>query len=303
MRRKPNLFIVGAPKCGTTAMYEYLKVHPQIYMSPVKEPYFFGKDIIFYTLKRPTIDEYLSLFDLANDEMYLGEASITYLYSKEAAREIYEFNPDARIIIMLRNPVEMLYSLHSQLLFTEVEDIKDFEEALNAEPLRKQMKRIPRKCTIVNFLFYREWVKYPEQIRRYLNLFGEKQVHIILYNDFRKNVRETYRKTLEFLGCDTSFGPEKFDVINPNKVIRGRWILHLLNRSLSVRLARIIFPSKTLRQKIAYAINSVLIRHVTRPPLPPKLQRELEEEFLPMIEELEKLLGRDLSAWKPQPRK
>ena len=112
---KPNLFIVGAPKCGTTFLYHYLKQHPEIYFPDFKEPHFFGSDLIrkngAYDL---SLNNYKSLFN--SDKKIIGEASTFYIFSKNAAKEIYDFNPDAKIIIMLRNLVDLAYSLHSQLL-------------------------------------------------------------------------------------------------------------------------------------------------------------------------------------------
>src|SRR5882672_1680365 len=113
--RKPDCFIVGAPRCGTTAMYTYLGQHPEIFMSARKEPHFFGTDLSSPALVRDE-QQYLSLFAKAQNEKRAGEASVFYLYSQRAAREIHAFCPSARIIIMLRNPVEMMYSLHSRHL-------------------------------------------------------------------------------------------------------------------------------------------------------------------------------------------
>ena len=128
---RPNFFIVGAPKCGTTALHAYLDAHPEIFMSHYKEPRFFGSDL--RQRRRPTKSQYFSCFARARNEKRVGEASVLYLYSKCAAAEIKEFCPEARIIIMLRDPVEMLHSKHSQSIFSGNEVINDFEEALEAE--------------------------------------------------------------------------------------------------------------------------------------------------------------------------
>ena len=127
--RKPNLFIVGAPKSGTTALYEYLKVHPEIFMSAYKEPHYFGSD-----LRGPRMEQfrgndrkYLSLFAAATNEKWVGEASIWYLYSQRAAQEIKAYDPNAAIIIMLRNPLEMGYSMFYQSSYTGNEILPTFE--------------------------------------------------------------------------------------------------------------------------------------------------------------------------------
>jgi len=148
--RTPDFFIVGAPKCGTTAMSDYLRQHPEIYMPQRKEPHFFGSDLDApYPYFIRDKEQYFSLFAEAKDEKRVGEASVWYLYSKRAAFEIKEFCPTASIIIMLRNPVDMIYSLHSQRLFTGNEDIPDFEEALEAEEDRKRGLRIPSRTYLV----------------------------------------------------------------------------------------------------------------------------------------------------------
>src|SRR5262245_29668254 len=128
--RKPDFFIVGAPKCGTTAIFEYLAPHPEVFLAP-KEPHFFGSDI--RSIRQVNEAEYLKLFGSAENELRLGDASVFYFYSNVAPQEIREFSPDARIIISLRNPVDMVYSLHSQLVFSLEDEIEDFETALRAE--------------------------------------------------------------------------------------------------------------------------------------------------------------------------
>src|SRR6185436_3306607 len=132
---RPDFFIVGAFKAGTTALYEYLRVHPQIFMSVPKEPMYFGADLT-PRYRRMTEDEYLALFRDARPNQHAGEASPWYLYSTSAAAEINDFALDGRVIIMLRNPVDVMYSQHSQLVFNQREDLADFGAALDAEPDR-----------------------------------------------------------------------------------------------------------------------------------------------------------------------
>ncbi|NJL34400.1 MAG: sulfotransferase domain-containing protein [Chloroflexaceae bacterium] len=129
---KPDFFIVGAPKCGTTAMTDYLNQHPDVFVPVVKEPDFFGSDL---TGRRYTtnLHTYLALFEPGRGKL-CGEGSTAYIISKQAAQEIYNFNPEAKIIIMIRNPVDMLYSLHNQVVYTGDESIHDFALALAAEP-------------------------------------------------------------------------------------------------------------------------------------------------------------------------
>ncbi|MFQ5518600.1 MAG: sulfotransferase, partial [Mariprofundus sp.] len=138
---KPDFFIVGAPKCGTTAMYTYLQAHPDIFMSEVKEPYYFCSDLGFHRFRNE--QEYLKLFSVASPQQRIGEASTWYLYSSQAAAAIHAFNTDARIIVMLRNPVDMMYSLYSHFLYIGSEETDSFEAALAAEEERKHGNCIP----------------------------------------------------------------------------------------------------------------------------------------------------------------
>ncbi len=292
--RQPDFFIVGAPKCGTTAMNNYLAEHPEIFIPDIKEVHFFGRDLNI--TKGALRDErsYLELFSGATTQKRLGEASVWYLYSRTAAQEIYDFNPDAQIVVMLRNPADMLYSQHSQFLYNGNEDIEDFREALAAEPERKAGKRIPKSAHLVDGLFYSETVRYAEQIERYFEQFGRDNVHIIFYDDFRADLPGTYRKLLQFLGVRDDFLPE-FAVVNPNKRARSALLRNFVQEppeSLK-RLSRVFFP-RSLRQRVMKGLDQANIRYEARAPLDPELKRELEHRFAPEVEELEKLLGRDL---------
>ncbi len=133
---KPNVFLIGAPKCGTSSLYTYLRGHPQIFMSYFKEPHYFCTD--FPGLRRfPSEAEYLSLFEEATRRHSLiGEASSRYLYSVEAVAGIERFAKDARYIVMLRNPVDLVYSLHGQLVYQYTESERDFETAWRLQDLR-----------------------------------------------------------------------------------------------------------------------------------------------------------------------
>jgi hypothetical protein len=297
MQSIPNFFIVGAPKCGTTAMYEYLKQHPQIFLSPVKEPYYFGSDLDYLNLQRPTEDEYLALFSDVAIEKAIGEASITYLVSEQAAEEIKAFNPYAKIIIMLRNPVEMMYSMHSQALFTQVENEENFEKALSLEQFRKQGQHIPLKTTILSFILYRELARYASQVERYFRTFGREHVHVIIYDDFKQDVAATFQKTLQFLGVDDSFQPKNFDVINRNKQVRNKFLNKTLwQPSFALKMASKLIPS-SLRSKLIAELKKLNTKYIPRPQLDPEIRNQLLQEFRPEIESLQELLKRDLSLW------
>jgi hypothetical protein len=292
--KRPNFFVVGAPKCGTSALYEYLKGHPEIFMSPIKELHFFSRDV-FYDY-RPwrlrTLADYLGCFREATTQKCIGECSPTYLGSRSAPDEIKAFNPTARIIIMLRNPAEMMYALHSQHIWDTTEPILDFEAALEADekwnsvPCQPQSWRLP--C-----LGYRESARFVEQVRNYFRVFGRECVHVIIYDDFTTRTHEVFQDALRFLGVNPDFQPD-FRVVNSS------------HRARSPRLQRFFVQQLApfawiVPRRIRRAAGRSLIRLNTvqerRPPMDPELKRRLLEEFYPEVEELSNLLGRNLTSW------
>lgn len=303
--RTPNLFIVGEPKSGTTSLYYHLKDHPEIFMSEVKEPKFFCTDFIqeckqhesrFFKknyVPFSTPDAYADLFRTWTTESYGGEASTSYLRSSVAAQNIHAANPDAKIIIMVREPVDMLHSLHSQYLVTRNETIEDFEDALQAETDRREGKRIPRISYLPpSFFHYSEWVKFAEHIKRFTNLFPQKNIKIILHDDFKKNTADIYKDVLQFLGVDSDFKPD-FAHKNVNKKIRSMPVRILIDFVRKYNVPKMIIPKKLYRRlgKKVYRLATV---EQQRKPLPEELRRALMKKYKPDVEKLGALLGRDV---------
>ena len=296
---KPDFFIVGAPKSGTTAMAQYLSVHPEIHMSYRKEMHYFGADLEriphYYFVDNEK--EYLSRFKPPASAKVIGEASVNYLLSASAPAEIKAFSPNSRILIMLRNPVEMLYSYHSQLLWGTYEDITDFSEALAAEPDRKAGRRLPKCAMMRSALYYREVANYVEQVQRYFEVFGRDAVHVILFDDFREDLQREFLLTQEFLGV-SPFELPKFKVVNPNKVTRLRWLMELIQlQPAPINWALALMPDE-LRYWFLGKLSRVNTRIEPRPPMPAELRAQLTAEFAPAAEKLGRLLNRDLSNWQ-----
>jgi len=301
--RKPDFFIVGARRCGTTALKEYLAQHPDIFMPPSNvEPHFFGTDMISSMMPTTYIREeqtYLSLFDEATDEKKVGEKSPGYLLSKRAATEIKAFQPSASIIIMLRNPVDLIYSLHGLRLYSVREGLVALEDALDAEKDRMRGVRLSDGPSVREEWrgIYRESVRFAEQVQRFLDAFGWENVHIIIFDDFTSDTADVYRDTLRFLDVDPDFQPE-FRKVNTGSYPRSR-ILHnfLVNPPEVIRSfvkAVVPFP---LRLRLAMSLKHFNTNYGPRPPLTPELKKKLQAEFLPEVERLSELLDRDLTHW------
>jgi len=298
---RPDFFIVGAPKSGTTAMYTYLRDHPDIYMAR-KEMHYFGKDLVYVdgAAKAPLRDEpsYLAQFDGWNGEARIGEASVWYLLSKTAAQEIKAFSPDASIIIMLRNPIDMMYSLYFEHIHAVNEDQPSFEAALAAETERKAGRRIPPSAHIISGLFYRDVARYSEQVQRYFDTFDRDQVYVIIFDDFKEDTAREYTRALKFLGVNPTPATQ-LHVVNPAKMPRN----HKLNMMLKypkgtpwyARIRALTPPF--IRRPISTMLHKWITVPLQKPPLDPVLRAELQREFLPDVEKLSTLLGRDLTHW------
>lgn len=296
----PDFFIVGAPKSGTTAMYTYLKEHPDIFMPQVKEPSFFNTDFYSPSFIRSK-EKYISLFAEVQHESRIGEASPWYLYSKKAAAGIKEMCDCASIIIMLRNPVDMIYSLHSHYLYNGSEDIKDFQLALEAEAERKNGLNYPnsviKKTTFIEKFFYREVGKYSEQIERYMGCFSKNNIYIIIFDEFKENPAKAYKELLQYLKLEDNFQPN-FEVVNANKNVKSKRIQNILNYPPDTArlIGRSLIPSQ-VRHTLYKSIKAFNTRYQPRIQMDSELKRSLKAEFAPEVEKLSKLLNRDLSHW------
>lgn len=292
----PSFFIVGAPKCGTTSLNDYLRQHLGIFIPERKELHYFGSDLHFQKTGRPTREEYLAHFAAAEPEQVAGEASVWYLFSELAAKEIHAFCPAAKIIIMLRNPADMMYSLHSQYLFESNEDLADFAEALAAEADRSQGRRLPPDSNYREGLLYRRVAGFAGQVRRYLDVFPREQIHIIDFDDFSRDTPRVYAEVLQFLGVDPSFQCA-FEVRNPNKQVRSRFLHRFLNNpgQLAILLGRLV--PQSLRRSLLSRLKKANSPAAPRPPLSPELRQQLNREFAAEVEELSALVGKDFSKW------
>jgi len=304
IKKHPDFFIIGAPKCGTTALAEYLSVHPDIFMAR-KEMHHFGHDLRFGgQIYRRNRRDYLQEFAAWNGQARAGEASVWYLFSAQAAEEIKAFNPRARIIIMLREPTEMLYSLYNQFRLDGNENLPTFAAALAAEDDRLAGRQVTRSTYFRQGLIYHSVAAYTEQVRRYLKVFGRKQVHVILYDDFAADTAGAYRGVLEFLGVDANRPPDSFPVINGSQEVKSSWFRSLMSDPLvrgTAIATRNWLPKPVFKglQQIESRLMQMNIRAAKRPALDPALRQRLIREFAPEVTQFGKLIGRDLAGWRP----
>ena len=273
-------------------------------MSKPKEPCHFGSDLDVRW--RPYADRrrYLQLFERARDGQQAGEASVFYLYSKTAAREIRQLSPSARIIIMLRDPVEMVCSWHAHALLLAQEDLPDLGQALAAEADRRQGRRISSTCFLPPALQYSVLGKYSEHVRRYQEVFGRDRVKCILFEDLKQDPEGTYRETLAFLGLPPARLPD-FKAHNERQQWRSQqvgrafmaalWRGHSLCDKLPTRILKnIAFATLGIPLVLLAKVN---VRKARRPDISADLRNTLRQEFREDVERLAGVLGRDLSSW------
>jgi hypothetical protein len=314
--RIPAFFIVGHAKCGTTALYEMLKAHPQIFMPEYrwgagKEPWYFSRDnpqpqtdnvrsVSFTGRRAVTLEEYTALFADARGDQLVGEASTSYLWSTSAAERIAHARPDARIIAILREPASFLRSLHLQLLQNHHEVERDLRKAVELDEPRRAGREIPLHSYWPQALIYSDRVRYVEQLRRYEAVFPPDQILVLIYDDFRSDNARTTRRVLRFLGVDEDFAVPEVEV-NPtiavrlprvHRVIRG---IHLGRGALprTVKAVGKALTTNRLRRAIYYP-SARRVVWGEPPPADMAFMEELRVRFKGEVVALSEHLRRDL---------
>lgn len=294
--RLPNLFIIGGPKCGTTALSYYLAQHSHIYMSEmagVKEPGYFSSDLIMPPSwnRISTWPEYVALFKNAPADVdYIGEASTNYLFSKRAVPEILRTCPDSRFIVMLRNPIELVQSLHNQRMKKGL-DIPNFERAWRLQSKRQRGLALPYGLTNGEILQYGRIGKLGIQMARLRQLVPKDRVHVIVYDDFASRSENCYLELLNWLHLPAD-GRMAFPKLNSS--VRYRWpIVEEVLRNLA-------FMRRRMRLGGRLGINAWienLNRAAGRQKISAILQQELQDYFRADISLLSRTVGRDFSGW------
>lgn len=298
--RLPTFLVIGAQRAGTTALYDHLRQHPQIFMSPVKEPHFFALEGwqpprgAARGARRPvtTLEAYRELFREASDERALGEASTLYLPSPDAAQRIRHHTPDVRLVALLRDPAERAWSAFLHQVRDGREPLEDFAAALAAEPRRVEAGWLQ---THWGWLWrYRELGYYHRQLAAYLQVFPRAQLRIYLYEDFSASPIRLLSDLFSFLGVDEEFVPDMTVRPNPS----GRW--------RSATAGRILRKGGPVRSVLRRALprgarwtlrNRAYGRLLEKHPMPPEARADLQAGYRDDIRRLQDLLQRDLSSW------
>jgi hypothetical protein len=260
----------------------------------LKEPHYFSKD--FATYSDFTRSDYYGLFESAKSQhVYRGESSVYYLYSTRAISNIVQEHPDARMVVMLRNPVQLVHSLHAQHLVGLTEDLSSFEDAWHAQSDRAIGRRIPASCAEPSLLQYQRIGSLGYQLQRALSRVAREHVHVIFFDDFQADTPRVFNQVLAFLGLEQT-AEVRFERVNANTVLRSRMLRHLLNhRRLPAwfrRWGRRVGLQRIHRQMLQW--NQVAAK---RDQLSPDMTAELVDAFRDDVALLSELTHRDLGHW------
>ena len=279
--KKPNLFIVGAGRSGTTTLHEWLKDHPEVFMSEVKGPNFFGEEPNpafpeFFKNKK----KYMDLFKGADNKKILGESS-HYFWSKTAPKEITEFNPESKILIILRNPLDVAYSYYKN---GDIPNNIPFEESLKLND-----ERVKKMFVKLNFA---------ENLQNYLDVFG-KNVYLIIIEEMNNDLEEAYKKLCRFLGINDSFLPD-FENHNQARELKNKWLVKLIEKAPAgfKLLIKSLMTKKSVKR-----VRTKIIKFTTKKDIKdtinPELRKRLfKEYFAKEKEKTEKILNKKLDFWK-----
>ena len=298
--KRPNTFVVGAPKCGTSAMCDYLSQHPDVFMSKPKEPHYFvgsempGKAGVFAEAER-----YAQVFNgVEGRHRVIAEGSVWYLYSQTALRNISEFQPDSRIIAMLRRPDEMVYSMHNMAVVNFSENRLNFDEAWKTALAGNNRASWSDLCDERSKLDYHRIAMYAEQLERLYQYFPKQQVKLIFYDDFKLNTQDCFEELLNFLGI--SLFDANLSKINQSAVVGNRLLGKFLRKPPPAVMKASIIIKKLMRaDKLGWRdqLESMNTRVQSREPINPSIREDIIRHYRDDVIKLGKMCNRDLSHW------
>ncbi len=301
--RPVDFFLVGQPKSGTTALATFLDQHPEIAISVPKEPGWMASDLRAESVAAHGDDRKLSVasetgyeacFAKADTRARLGDASTWYLYSTDAALRIHEHNKDARIVMLIREPVAMLASLHQQYVNESIEDLTEFADALEAESDRATGLRVPSRAPVPSLLLYRARARFREQIERYVETFGREAVLVALTSDLPDDPDALNGRVLAHLDVtDVEFRPG-FRGVHESKAPRSTFLNSVARSDAVKRPVRALLGNRRYTALQKRVIEPALMKGSSRTEVPQDLREELQREFLDDVRYVSDLIDRDL---------
>jgi hypothetical protein len=295
----PNFLIIGAAKAGTTSLYYYLNQHPEIYMSPLKEPHFFGfegEELKFIrtgnipdpinTMAITDLESYIKLFVGVTTEKAIGEASPSYLHTPKAADRIKFYLPQAKLIAILRNPVDRAFSAFTGQYLHGIQNhqphLTDFGEALKNETQYIQENWTP-------IYFYKQLGFYYSQLSYYYKLFAKEQIHVCLNDDLKKDSQKTLKTIFQYLGVDDTFSPDTSQQVGASGVPRNNFLYRFIKNEKVKSVLKPLVPKGW-----GYKAEKAMLN---KPKMDPKVRQELLNLYRDDVLKLQDLIDRDLSAW------
>lgn len=319
------VFVVGAPRCGTTTLSQFLKGNPAIAFPAVKEPHFFSqhdlRGLSDAELKERVERDYLGRFFPEQPGRRVGaDASVTYLYMPEQLEPILRLWPKSKFVIALRNPLSMLPSLHQRLIYIGDETIESFADAWAAVPDRVAGRRIPARCADPRWLRYNEAGRFAEYVERLFAVVGRERCQVMLFDDLKADPAGAYRRFMDFCELEPVVGTD-FAPRRASAGVRHIWLQRILKRPphavrdflagdhYMVRVRDLEEQTKSKSTKKVLSVRKRLLRwnRIASKPeaIPAELADEIRGHFADEIEKLGRLLDRDLSHWlrgsEPEP--
>lgn len=301
---RSSFFIVGAPRCGTTAMSKILARHPEICFAKPKETHLFVQDLgrtdrDFW--RQEFVEPFFS--HMADEHTTLGEGSVSSLYSKDAVDRILDFDPEAKFIIMVRNPADLVYSYHGRMLFLLDEDEPDFTRAWRLQDERAAGRSLPKRCRDPRLLFYRDVARLAPHVERMFDTVGRERCFVVVFDDFTGDPAAVYRSLCEFLELPFD-GRTEFKQKNAHRTYKNPFLQQFLVNPppmLMKALKAANVTPKELRNRTR-PLRHWIRRNNTAPekrqPLTAEMRAELTAHFADDVARLGRLLDRDFSHWR-----
>jgi hypothetical protein len=288
--KRPNFFIVGAPKCGTTSLFFWLNQHPDVFMPERKEVHYFNVDGMTRIANR---EDYEALFEAAEERhKAVGEASTHYLFSSRAVQGIREYAPEAKLVVCVRNPLEMAPSLHSERVSQGMDGVARFEEAWRMSETRPTtLFKAAGSRQDPDRLNYKAYCRLGEQVERLLKVVDRERVHFIVFDDLVRDPEAVYFELLDFL--DVPRMRVDYQAVNKNKVVKSVPLQVALAKLAAVK-RRLTLPSFGILKRL----NATNKTTAGRRPVSSATHQEMGVYFQDDVALLSRLIGRDLSHWR-----